>query len=56
MGGRTNKHALLHEVTQESVIRALAKGDGAEEIWLRKRDEFYELAEAINSLIKSMKR
>jgi HAMP domain-containing protein len=40
----------------ESVIKALARGDGAKEIWLRKRDEFYDLAEAINSLIKSMKR
>ena len=39
----------------ENTIKALARGDGVEEIWLRKRDEFYDLAMAINYLIKSMK-
>ena len=39
----------------EHTIRALAQGKEVEEIGLRKRDEFYELAEAINYLIKSMK-
>lgn len=40
----------------EHTIRALAQGKEVEEIGLRKRDEFYGLAMAINSLIKSMKR
>ena len=40
----------------ENTIRALAQGKEVEEIRLRKRDEFYDLAMAINYLIKSMKR
>ena len=40
----------------ENTIKALASGEKVGEIWLRKRDEFYDLAEAINSLIKSLKR
>ena len=40
----------------EKTIRSLATGDKVDEIWLRKRDEFYDLAEAINSLIKSLKK
>jgi len=39
----------------EHTIRALAQGKEVKEIGLRKRDEFYGLAEAINHLIKSMK-
>ena len=39
----------------EHTIRALAQGREVEEINLRKRDEFYDLAMAINYLIKSMK-
>ena len=40
----------------ERIIRELAQGKKVEEFRLRKRDEFYELATAINDLIKSMKR
>ena len=39
----------------EQIIRALAKGKEVQEIKLRKRDEFYELASAINNLIKTTK-
>ena len=39
----------------EQIIRALAKGKEVQEIKLRKRDEFYELALAINNLIKTKK-
>ena len=37
----------------EQIIRALASGKVVQEIKLRKRDEFYELASAINNLIKT---
>lgn len=40
----------------EQTIRALSQGKEVEEIKLRKRDEFYGLATAINALINSMKR
>ncbi len=40
----------------EQTIRALSQGKEVEEIRLRKRDEFYGLATAINALINSMKR
>jgi len=40
----------------ENTIKALVRGEKVREIGLRKRDEFYDLATAINSLIKSMKR
>lgn len=40
----------------EQTIKALAKGNEVKEIGLRKKDEFYDLAIAINSLIKSKKR
>ena len=40
----------------EQTIRALSQGKKVEEIKLRKRDEFYGLATAINALINSMKR
>lgn len=39
----------------ERIIRELARGKKVEEFKLRKRDEFYELATAINDLIKSKK-
>jgi len=39
----------------ERTLWALARGEEVNEISLRKRDEFYGLAMAINSLIKSMK-
>jgi len=39
----------------ERIIAALAAGEKAEEIKLRRRDEFYELARAINNLIKREK-
>ena len=39
----------------EQIIRALAKGKDVQEIKLRKRDEFYELASAINTLIQTKK-
>ena len=39
----------------ERIIRELAQGKKVEEFRLRKRDEFYELATAINDLIKSKK-
>ena len=39
----------------ERIIRELAQGKKVEEFKLRKRDEFYELATAINDLIKSKK-
>ena len=40
----------------ERIIKDLAQGKEVKEFKLRKRDEFYELATAINDLIKSMKR
>lgn len=40
----------------ENTLKALVRGEKVREIGLRKRDEFYDLATAINSLIKSMKR
>ena len=40
----------------EQTIKALAKGNEVRELGLRKKDEFYDLAMAINSLIKFMKR
>ncbi len=40
----------------ERIIRELAQGKKVEEFKLRKRDEFYELATAINDLIKSKSR
>ena len=40
----------------ENTLKALVRGEKVGEIGLRKRDEFYDLAMAINSLIKSMKR
>ena len=40
----------------ENTLKALVRGEKVREIGLRKRDEFYDLAMAINSLIKSMKR
>lgn len=40
----------------EHTIKALTRGEQVSKIGLRKRDEFYDLATAINSLIKSMKR
>jgi len=39
----------------ERIIRELAQGKKVEEFRLRKRDEFYELATAINDLIKTKK-
>ena len=39
----------------ENTLKALVRGEKVREIGLRKRDEFYDLATAINSLIKSMK-
>jgi signal peptidase II len=39
----------------EKTINALAQGAQVKEIRLRKRDAFYEMAEAINYLIKSLK-
>jgi HAMP domain-containing protein len=39
----------------ERIIRDLAQGKEVKEFGLRKRDEFYELAAAINDLIKSRK-
>jgi signal transduction histidine kinase len=39
----------------EQIIRSLAKGKEVPEIKLRKRDEFYDLATAINNLIKTKK-
>ena len=39
----------------ERIIAALAAGEKPQEIKLRKRDEFYELARAINNLIRSRK-
>ena len=39
----------------EQIIKALAKGKDVQEIKLRKRDEFYELASAINKLIQNKK-
>jgi len=39
----------------EQIIRALAKGKEVQEIKLRKRDEFYGLASAINNLIQKKK-
>ena len=39
----------------EQIIRALAKGKDVQEIKLRMRDEFYELASAINNLIQAKK-
>ena len=39
----------------EHTINALARGAEVKEIRLRKRDAFYEVAESINQLIKSMK-
>ena len=40
----------------ERIIRELARGKKVEEFRLRKRDEFYELATAINDLIKTKSR
>ena len=40
----------------ENTIKALARGEEVKKIGLRKRDEFFDLAMAINSLIKSIKR
>ena len=37
----------------EQIIKDLASGKAVHEIKLRKRDEFYELASAINNLIKT---
>jgi len=39
----------------QRILEALASGEKVQEIKLRKRDEFYELARAINNLIKSRK-
>lgn len=39
----------------ERIIEALTAGEKVDEIKLRKRDEFFELARAINNLIKSRK-
>ncbi len=39
----------------EQIIRSLAQGKEVQEIKLRKRDEFYELASAINTLIQTKK-
>jgi len=39
----------------ERIIEALIAGEKVEEIKLRKRDEFYELASVINNLIKREK-
>ena len=39
----------------EQIIQALVKGKDVQEIKLRKRDEFYELASAINKLIQIKK-
>ena len=39
----------------EHTLNALAQGAEVGEIRLRKRDAFYEMAEAINHLIKSLK-
>jgi HAMP domain-containing protein len=39
----------------ERIIEALAAGEKVREITLRKHDEFYRLAQAINSLIRARK-
>ena len=39
----------------EQILRSLAQGKEVKEIKLRKRDEFYELASAINTLIQTKK-
>jgi len=39
----------------EQIIRSLAQGKEVQEIKLRKRDEYYELASAINTLIQTKK-
>ena len=39
----------------EQIIRALAQGKEVQEIKLRKRDEFYELSSAINTLRQTKK-
>jgi HAMP domain-containing protein len=39
----------------ERILEALAAGEKVQEITLRKHDEFYRLARAINSLIRARK-